>query len=476
MSIVMMPAIELAARIRARQISARAVMAAYLDHIDRINPAVNAIVSLRPRDVLLAEADAADAQIARGEIKGWMHGLPHAVKDLAHTKGLRTTLGSPLFADFVPPTDAIFVERLRASGAIIIGKTNTPEFGLGSQTYNPVFGTTGNAYDPSRTSGGSSGGAAVGLALRMLPVADGSDFAGSLRNPAGWNNVFGFRPSAGRVPSGPTPEVFMQSIGMEGPMGRTVSDVAMLLSVMAGYDDRAPLSLTGDPAQFAAPLARDMKGVRIGWLGDLGGIPMEAGMLELCLSGVRRLEDAGCVIEPARLDIGRETIWDSFVRLRQGFVAGGLIGLYGDAAKRDKLKPEARWEIEGGSRLSAVDLYAASAQRSAVYQAFRSALQQYDFLAMPTAQVFPFDAGLAWPAQVAGVSMDSYHRWMEIVAGPSLAGCPTAAVPAGFGPSGLPSGIQLIGRSQQDFAVLQLAYAYEQVSQPVLSVLPPLLS
>jgi amidase len=213
MSIVMMPATELAARIRARQISARAVMAAYLDHIDRINPAVNAIVSLRPRDVLLAEADAADAQIARGEIKGWMHGLPHAVKDLAHTKGLRTTLGSPLFADFVPPTDAIFVERLRASGAIIIGKTNTPEFGLGSQTYNPVFGTTGNAYDPSRTSGGSSGGAAVGLALRMLPVADGSDFAGSLRNPAGWNNVFGFRPSAGRVPFGPTPEVFMQSIG-----------------------------------------------------------------------------------------------------------------------------------------------------------------------------------------------------------------------------------------------------------------------
>jgi amidase len=267
----------------------------------------------------------------------------------------------------------------------------------------------------------------------------------------------------------------MQSIGIEGPMGRTVSDVAMLLSVMAGHDDRAPLSLTGDPAQFAAPLARDMKGVRIGWLGDLGGIPMEAGMLDLCLSGLRRLEDVGCVIEPARLDIGRETIWDSFVRLRQGFVAGGLIGLYGDAAKRDKFKPEARWEIEGGSRLSAVDLYAASARRSAVYQAFRSALQQYDFLAMPSAQVFPFDARLAWPKTVGGVAMDSYHRWMEIVAGPSLAGCPTAAVPAGFGPSGLPSGIQLIGRSQQDLAVLQLAYAYEQVSQPVLSVLPKLL-
>jgi amidase len=475
-ALVMMPATELATNIRTRKVSSREVMTAYLDHIDRFNPAVNAIVSLQPRDALLAAADDADAEIGRGDYKGWMHGLPHAVKDLALVKGIRTTFGSPLFETFVAPVDAIFVERLRASGAIFIGKTNAPELGLGSQTYNPVFGTTGNAYDPTKTAGGSSGGASAGLALCMLPVADGSDFGGSLRNPAGWNNVFGFRPSVGLVPLGPTRELFMQSIGYEGPMGRTVTDLAMLLSVMAGYDDRAPLSLTGDPRQFAQPLQRDMKGVRIGWLGNLGSIPMEAGMIELCLTGLKRLEDAGCVIEEANLSIGRDAIWDSFVKLRQGFLAGGLVSFYNDPAKRGKLKPEALWEIEAGLKLSAVDLYSASAQRSAVYQAFRSGLQQHDFLAMPSAQVFPFEATLHWPAEVSGVHMDSYHRWMEIVAGPSLAGLPTVAVPAGFGPGGLPSGIQLIGRGQHDFEVLQLAHVYEQVSKTVLGRLPPLLA
>jgi amidase len=474
--LVMMNATDLSARIAARAVSCREVMAAHLDQIDRFNPAVNALVMLQPRDAMLAAADDADAALARGERKGWMHGLPHAVKDLAHVKGMRTTLGSPLFADFVPGADAIFVERLRAAGAIIIGRTNTPEFGLGSQTYNTLFGTTRNAYDTTKTAGGSSGGAAVALAMRMVPVADGSDFAGSLRNPAGWNNVFGFRPSAGRVPFGPFPEVFMQSIGYEGPMARSVADLALLLSTMAGHDDRTPQSLTGDPQQFTAPLQRDLKGVRIGWLGDMGGIPMAPGMRDLCLAGLRRLEATGCAIEAATLAVDRAALWECFVKLRQGFLAGGLIGAWRDPAKRGKFKPEAAWEIEGGSRLSAVDLYAASVQRSAVYQAYRAAFETYDFLALPTAQVFPFDADLHWPAAIAGTEMDSYHRWMEIVAGPSLAGCPVAAVPAGFGPGGLPSGIQLIGRSQDDFAVLQLAHAYEQAAQDILSVLPPLLS
>ncbi len=473
--LVAMSATELAARIRRREVSSREVMTTYLDHIERINPAVNAVVSLQPRDMLLAAADDADAEIARGEIRSWMHGLPHAVKDLVFTKGIRTTSGSPIFESFVPSFDAIFVERLRAGGAIIIGKTNTPELGLGSQTYNPIFGTTGNAYDPTKTAGGSSGGAAAGLALCMLPVADGSDFAGSLRNPAGWNNIFGFRPSVGRVPHGPTPELFMQSIGYEGPMGRTVADVAMLLSVMAGYDERAPQSLAGDPRDFAQPLARDVKGLRIGWLGNLGSIPMQAGMLDLCLTGLRRLEGVGCTIEEAKLSVSRDAIWDSFVKLRQGLQAGGLIGIYNDPAKREMLKPEALWEIEGGLKLSAVDLYSASTERSAIYRAFCTSLQRYDILAMPSAQVFPFDAKLHWPAEVVGVPMDSYHRWMEIVTGPSLAGCPTVAVPAGFGPGGLPSGIQLIGRSRGDFQLLQLAYAYEQVSKSALSRRPALL-
>ncbi len=475
--IVMMTATALAGCIKRRELSCREVMQATLDQIDRVNPAVNAIVALRPRDVLLAQADAADADAdaQTGQATGWMHGLPHAVKDLAATTDIPTSLGSPLFAGNLPGHDAIFVERLRASGAILIGKTNTPEFGMGSQTYNSVYGTTGNAYDPSRTAGGSSGGAAVALALRMVPVADGSDFAGSLRNPAGWNNVFGFRPSAGRVPGGPTNELYLQSVATEGPMARNVTDLAMLLSTMSGPDTRAPQSLSGNPQDFTRPLARDMAGVRIGWLGDLGGIPMAPGMLDLCLSGLQRLTAAGCTIEPATLGVGRETIWRSITTLRQAFQAGRLGPLYHDPAKRTQMKPEAVWEIEHGLRLSAVDVYAASVQRSAVYEAFRLAFEQFDFLALPTAQVFPFDATVPWPSVVGGVEMDSYHRWMEIVAGPSLAGLPIAAVPAGFGPDGLPSGIQLIGPPRQDFAVLQLAYAYEQVAQDVLHRLPPLL-
>ena len=310
----------------------------------------------------------------------------------------------------------------------------------------------------------------------MSPVADGSDFGGSLRNPAGWNNVFGFRPTAGRVPFGPTPEIFMQSMGYEGPMARTVGDLALLLSVMAGYDDRAPLSLQGDPHQFVAPIERDFRGVRIGWLGNLGSLPMETGMLDLCLGSLRRLESAGCVIEDASLGVSRERIWDSFVKLRSCIAAGSLGAFYADPAKRDLLKPEAIWEIENGLNLSATDVFAASIGRSEVYQSFQTAFRTFDFLALPTAQVFPFDAKQHWPRDVAGVTMTSYHNWMEVVAGPTLAGCPAIAVAAGFGPGNLPSGIQLIGPNLQDFAVLQLAHAYEQVARDVISTLPPMLS
>lgn len=474
--IVTLTAWNLASRIRSRAVSCREVMDAHLDWIDRINPQINAIVSMVERSALLAAAVDADREIAAGRYRGWMHGLPHAVKDLAATRGIRTTMGSPIFADNIPKADDIFVERLRAAGAILIGKTNIPEFGLGSHSYNPVFGVTRNAFDPSRTAGGSSGGAAAALAMRMVPVADGSDFAGSLRNPAGWNNVFGFRPSAGRVPHGPTNELFLQSIGYEGPMARTVGDLALLLSVMAGYDARTPLSLDGDPARFADPLDRDVKGLKIGWLGDLGGLPMAPGMLDLCLSGLRQLESAGCIIEPAMLGIDRETIWSAFIRLRQGFLAGGLGPLYVDPVKRKLIKAEAIWEIEKGQKLSAVDLYDASIARSQVYEAYRKAFETYDFLALPSAQVFPFSADLHWPEEIADVRMDSYHRWMEIVAGPSLAGCPTLCVPAGFGPEGLPSGIQLVGPHQKDFAVLQLGRAYEGVAADLLVKQPRLLS
>lgn len=475
--IVMLDAVDLATAIREKRVSCREVMQAHLDQIERFNPAVNAVVSLLGRDVLMQQAAERDTQLARSEYLGWMHGFPHAVKDLAPARGIRTTLGSPIFANQIPAEDAIFVERLRRNGAILIGKTNVPEFGMGSHTYNPVFGTTRNAYDPAKSAGGSSGGSAVALALRMVPVADGSDFGGSLRNPAGWNAVFGFRPSAGRVPAWPTLDVFGQQLATDGPMARTVADLAMLLSVMAGYDPRTPLSLSESPESFTEPLKRDFKGARIGWLGDLRGkLPMEAGVLDLCLEGLRALEAAGCSIEPAELGVSEEHIWETWLVLRHWLQMEKLLPLYNDPEKRAQLKPEAIWEIEGGLKLSAADISNASARRSAIYQAFRALFESYDFLALPSAQVFPFDADLHWPAQIAGARMDTYHRWMEVVFPATLSGCPVISVPAGFGgPDDLPMGIQIIGPNRQDLAVLQIAYTYEAATGWTHRRLPPML-
>lgn len=286
-SLVMLDAASLANAIRSRQVSCVEVMAAYLDHIEKINPRVNAIVALQDRTSLLAQSEEHDRQVARGELMGPLHGFPLAVKDLMPVKGIRTTQGSPILKDFVPEADGIMVERLRRAGGIFIGKTNAPEFGLGSHTYNPVYGATRNAYDQSRSAGGSSGGAAVALALRMLPVADGSDYGGSLRNPAGWNNVFGFRTSAGLVPPN-VADGWLPSMGVVGPMARNVPDLAMLLSVQAGYDARVPLSMTGDGTGFQRRLETDLKGKRIAWSGDFRGyLPYEPGVLEVCRSALR---------------------------------------------------------------------------------------------------------------------------------------------------------------------------------------------
>ncbi len=463
--VVMLDALQLSHAIHQKQVSCREVMRAYLDHIERMNPLVNAIVSLRPREILIAEAQGCDDKLAQGHTAGWMHGFPHAVKDFAATAGLRTTFGSPLFADHIPSTDAIFVERLRAAGAIIIGKTNTSEWGLGSQTYNPVFGTTRNAYEPSHTAGGSSGGGAAALALRMVPVADGSDIAGSLRNPPGWNNVVGLRPSRGRVPFGPTPELFMQQLATEGPMARTVADAAMLLAVMAGPDARSPLSLDNDPSVFTHSLAGDLRGRRIGWLASLiGQLPFEPGVLELCRSALESFQSIGCIVGDARLDFSREQLWDVFVSLRAWLTAGMLQPLYADPAKRAHLKPEALWEIETGTRLSADAVYAASLARSDLYQKARKLFDDFDYLLLPTAQVFPFDASVHWPKEINGARMDSYHRWMEVIALPTLCGLPTAAVPAGFDASGRPMGLQIIGRPRDDIGVLKVAHAYAEAS------------
>ena len=465
-------AVPLARMIRGREVSAAEVMTSYLDHIAAVNPLVNAIVSLRPREDLLAEARDADAAVARGDAVGPLHGLPQAIKDLALTRGLRTTFGSPLFADFVPTADAIIVERRRAAGAIIIGKTNVPEWGYGSNSYNPVFGLTRNAYDQSRVGGGSSGGAGVALAMRMLPVADGSDMGGSLRNPAAFNNVLGFRPSQGRVPS-EVLDPFYGQLATDGPMGRSVEDVAMLLSVQAGYDARAPLSLDAQPDWQAAARPAEAVRLRLGWLGDYGGhLPFERGLLELTHKAAQRFAAAGATVEPVDIGFDMESLWQAFVVLRQQSIGGRHDANWRNLETRRQLKPEAIWEIENSHRLSALDVYKAALVRGAWYRHMLDLFARYDALLLPAAQVFPFPGEETWPKAVGGRQMDTYHRWMEVVVGPTMAGCPAISVPAGFDDRGLPAGLQIIGPPRGDAQVLRIA-ALHEVDCPWMTRLPP---
>ncbi|HSI19617.1 MAG TPA: amidase [Sphingomonas sp.] len=454
-------ACRLSRAIHHRQVSCVEVMTRYLDRIERQNPAVNAIVALQPRAALLAEARMRDGELARGQSRGWMHGFPHAVKDLENTNGIVTTQGSPIYRGFVPTSDGFFVERLRRSGAILIGKTNVPEFGLGSQSYNNVYGTTLNAYDHSKAAGGSSGGASVAVALRMVPVADGSDYMGSLRNPTAFNNVFGLRPTIGRVAR--SFDSFLPSMGVMGPIARNVPDLAMLLSVMAGYDARDPASLRDDPARFAGTLERRFAGTRIAWFGDYGGyLPFEDGVLDLCRHGLGALERIGCTVEIVKPVFDMTALWEAFVTIRAWQTAAGMIGLYRDPAKRALLKPEAIWEIERGMTLSALDISRASAVRGAWYRAVQDVFAHHDFIVTPSAQVFPFDAKLHWPDRIGNRKMDSYHRWMEVVAPITMTGCPSINVPVGFNAAGLAMGMQIVGRHADDFACLQLAHAYDR--------------
>ena len=465
----------LAGALRRRELSCRELMQGCLDRIEALNPLYNAVVSLQPRAALLAQADACDAELARGEPRGPLHGFPAAIKDMAATAGIRTTLGSPL-ADHVPVHDGLMVARMRRAGAIVIGKTNTPEFGLGSHTYNTLFGTTRNAWDPARSAGGSSGGAAVSLALRLQPVADGSDMMGSLRNPAAFNHVFGLRPSFGRVPAGPPGDVFVNQLGTDGPMGRRVRDVALLLSVQAGHDPAAPLSIAQDGAAFAPPLAPlDARGLRIGWLGDLGGyLPLEPGIREVCEQALGRLEALGCAVEPTPLGHPPERVWQTWLTWRRWLVAGRLAPFLGDAARLERLKPEARWEAEQGAGLTAAEVYAASAERSAFYRRLLALFERFDVLALPSAQVWPFPAEWHWPKQIAGRPMDTYHRWMEVVIYATLGGLPAISVPAGFDAAGrLPMGLQLIGPPLGDLPLLRLAARYEEASAELLARRPP---
>ncbi len=461
-------AAELSERIHRLEVSCREVMAAFLDRIDERNPALNAIVSRRDRDTLLAEAAVCDDELAAEFSRGWMHGLPLAVKDLAETRGIRTTSGSPLLADFVPDFDALVVSRMKSAGAIVIGKTNVPEFGLGSHTFNEVFGPTRNPYDTTRSAGGSSGGAAVALATRMVPVADGSDYMGSLRNPAAWNHVFGFRPSQGRVPSFPARDHYLAQLGTEGPMGRSVLDMAMLLGTQAGFDRRDPLCLSGGLPEFGtvadarATLDDDPSGLRVGWLGDLDGhLAMEPGILDRCIDGLHRLESLGCTVEPTAFSMPPDQVWDAWLVWRHFLVAGGLAPLAADPTRRALLKPEAQWELDRGLALSATEVARAGSTRSAFHTSIVSLFTQFDVLAIPTAQVWPFPIEQRWPTHIGEREMDTYHRWMEVTAYATFAGLPAVSVPVGFDERGLPMGMQLIGAPRADVDLLCLAHAYE---------------
>jgi amidase len=473
--LVLMDAIALSTAIHSRRASCVEVMTAYLDHIRELNPQVNAIVALQDRETLIALARERDGQLARGESMGPLHGFPHAVKDLQAVKGIRTTMGSPILKDFVPSADSLMVERLRHAGAIFIGKTNAPEFGLGSHTYNPVYGVTRNAYDTGRSAGGSSGGAAVSLALRMLPVADGSDYGGSLRNPAGWNNVFGFRTSIGRIPYD-SHDAWLPTMSVTGPMARNVGDLAMLLSVQAGFSARVPLSLDGDGTMFQRRLERDFKGTRIAWGADFKGhTPCEPGVLDICRAAVKTFESLGCTVEEAVPDFDLDAVWRSAMRLRGWQNGASLLEYYNDPAKRELLKPEAIFEVELGLKQSAYDITAASVVRTEWTQAVRRFFERYDFLVVPTAQVFPFDVAEHWPREIAGRKMETYHEWMKATLLVTMSGCPALAAPAGFSDLGLPIGIQIVGPNRQEFGCLQLAYAYESAAAHFVHRLPPLL-
>lgn len=459
--IAQMGGAQLAAEIRAKRVSAREAMTACLDRIEAVNPVVNAVVSIAPREALMAQAAAADELQARGGVLGPLHGLPHAVKDLQAVKGLRFTQGSPIYKDRVATADSLMAERLRKAGVIFVGKTNTPEFGLGSHTFNPVFGATHNPYDHSRSAGGSSGGAGAALASRMLPLADGSDYAGSLRNPAGWNNVFGFRTGFGVVPATGS-DVWLPSMGVQGPMARSVEDLALLLSVQAGYDPRSPLSLPGDGAIYRRGLDAPVKGRRIGWLADLGGeAPHEPEVLEVCLRALKAFEALGCVVEEAKVDAAVEPAWQAMIKLRAWQQGAPILANYRNPGERALLKPEAIWEVETALPLSAFDAYAASEARTTWSMAVKALFARFDYLILPSAQLFPFPVEERWPKSIAGKEMRTYHEWMKSPLLITLAGNPALAAPAGFGSAGLPIGLQIVGPNRGEIACLQLAKAYE---------------
>ncbi|MBV7334604.1 amidase [Chloroflexi bacterium TSY] len=451
-------ATELAQRIRAKEISVREVLDAHLAQIEQVNPHVNAVVTLVAEQAIDA-ANAADEVLSRGTPTGPLFGLPIAHKDLVDTKGIRTTKGSPIFQDHVPEQDCLLVERLKGAGAITIGKTNTPEFGAGSQTFNPVFGATRNPYDLSKTCGGSSGGAAVALACGMIPIADGSDTGGSLRNPASFCNVVGLRVSPGRVPAWPRQAGWFP-ISVQGPMARTAADVALVLSAIAGPDPCSPIAITESGNRFAQILARDFSGVKIAWSRDLGGLPVDERVTAAIDAQQHVFTELGCLVEEAEPDFRDAD--EAFKVWR----AWSFSIDYGELLKthRDQIKQSIIWNTEAGLALTGPQIAEAEVKRTALYHRVREFMETYEFLILPVAQVPPFDIDQEYVTEINGIQMETYIDWMKSCYYISAIGLPAISVPCGFTAEGLPIGVQIVGRHQDDFGVLQLAHAFEQAT------------
>jgi amidase len=452
------PARQLALLLKRRRISATELMRAFIARIERVNPKVNAIVTFLPEQALKAAKALDRSKASRGPLAG----LPIAYKDLVLTKRVRTTFGSLVYENHIPEHDHLIVERLGAAGAILIGKTNTPEFGAGSQTFNKVFGVTRNPYDLSKTAGGSSGGAGAAVAAGMLPFADGSDLAASLRNPGNYCNVVGFRPTPGRVPSWPAANGW-DTLGVMGPIARTVTDCAFLFSAMAGPDPRAPTSISEPGSVFAKPLKRDFRKVRVAWSRDLGGLPMDPRISSVLNTQRKVFENLGCVVDDAEPDFLGAT--EAFETLR----AVSFLGRFGPLLKehRNKLKETVIWNIEQGMKLTPEKIARAEQLRSELFHRMRRFLERYEFLVCPVNQLPPFPADLEWPREIAGVKLDNYLDWMKSCYYITITSHPAISVPAGFTADDppLPVGIQIVGRYRADFSVLQLAAAFESATE-----------
>jgi amidase len=447
---------ELTRLLRTRQLSAREVMTAHLEQIRRWNPRLNAIVAMLDDDTCLALADAADARAARGESLGALHGLPWAFKDLEPAIGFPWTRGSSIFRNDRPTSDSVLVERLRQAGVVPIGKTNTPEFGMGSHTYNSVYGTTVNPYDLTKSAGGSSGGAAASVASGMLPAADGSDLAGSLRNPGSFNNVVGFRPTVGLVPTAPSTLPFF-GFAVKGPIARSVRDVAYLLAAMAGPDPRDPGCAPSDPTVFAGTLERSFSGVRVAWCPDLGGLPLDHRVRGVLESQRHTFEALGCIVEEAHLDLAAaDEVFLTLRAFRTWTNVGPLL-----ATHRNDLKAEAIQEIEDGARLSTSQVSSAMVRHGQILETMRRFQDTYPFMLSAVNQVPPFDASIHWPTEVDGVTMQHYIAWMKSAYWITTTFRPAISVPAGFTSDGLPVGVQIVGRYRDDLGVLQMAHAFE---------------